>query len=517
MKVLDAVVIGAGPTGIGASLAFSGWRPHYRPLCALEDARLAARLKQTPDGLIDAPLVRDLAAGLRGRSNNPSALLYDALQHPGVDRGLQMSSCLELRHDPNAVLDHIVLDPLRLGGAWHSMHEATRTLSPGPWMEMPNFSLAAHLRQVAQAAQRPLSASDAAQQAQARQQRSTIASYYEALGDAFDVARHHRPARAVAVRWRPPPLGGVNGSASDLERDLEHAQWEIATDDGSAPLYAHNIVLAIGTWGVPRRLGLPGEELPIVSHRCTAETADASVTSVLVIGAGLSAADCIVHHLRSGRRVHHLFRGRAEDTKVGSKFGAEGARSFYPEYYALATAMGAPDAPATTLLGGTYTPLGGATLQHIDTDGTCALTRTTAGGDKEAHPTATANALATVVADRIVILVGSDPDLSFLPAEVLSAFAAAGTPPQTLDGVKATHEVFLDVDPLTYETKAWPGLFACGPLRGDNFARFAMHDGHGVAAALRARRHEGGRAGAPAAHTQEDAARVEAAEGACES
>ena len=61
----------------------------YCAPCALEDVRLAARLKQTPDGLIDAPLVRDLAAGLRGRSNNPSALLYDALQHPGVDRGLQ--------------------------------------------------------------------------------------------------------------------------------------------------------------------------------------------------------------------------------------------------------------------------------------------------------------------------------------------------------------------------------------------------------------------------------------------
>ena len=36
--------------------------------------------------------------------------------------------------------------------------------------------------------------------------------------------------------------------------------------------------------------------------------------------------------------------------------------------------------------------------------------------------------------------------------------------------------------------RAVENLYALGPLRGDNFVRFAIHDGHGVAAALRERK-----------------------------
>ena len=97
-----------------------------------------------------------------------------------------------------------------------------------------------------------------------------------------------------------------------------------------------------------------------------------------------------------------------------------------------------------------------------------------------------------MTADRVTILIGSDPDYSFLPAEVLNALAAAGKPPDTIDGVRATHEVFVDVDPYSFEARAWPGLHALGPLRGDNFVRFAIHDGHGVAAELRSKEVGGG-------------------------
>jgi hypothetical protein len=50
--------------------------------------------------------------------------------------------------------------------------------------------------------------------------------------------------------------------------------------------------------------------------------------------------------------------------------------------------------------------------------------------------------------------------------------------------------VFMDVDPYTMEAKAVPGLHALGPLRGDNFARFAIFDGLGVAGLLRTTREE---------------------------
>ena len=71
-------------------------------------------------------------------------------------------------------------------------------------------------------------------------------------------------------------------------------------------------------------------------------------------------------------------------------------------------------------------------------------------------------------------------------ATVRDALAAAGPPRQeSAEGIKATHPVFVDVDPFSMQVQAVPSLFALGPLRGDNFARFAIHDGWGVAHAIR--------------------------------
>ena len=153
--MLDAIVIGGGPSGLGASLALSGWQPHLVPGCTVADRALSLRLQQVAsDGPIPLDALPALASGLRGRSNNPLALFFDALQHPGVDQGQRLESCLELHRagaaEPGAAepggLRHLVLDPEPPGGSWHSMHETTRTLSPGPWMELPGFPLAAYLQ-----------------------------------------------------------------------------------------------------------------------------------------------------------------------------------------------------------------------------------------------------------------------------------------------------------------------------------------------------------------------------------
>jgi len=91
--------------------------------------------------------------------------------------------------------------------------------------------------------------------------------------------------------------------------------------------------------------------------------------------------------------------------------------------------------------------------------------------------------------DAVAVLIGSRPDTSFLPAEVLEVLQAAGEPSDvSADGVRATHPVYFDVEPFAMEVRAVAGLHALGPLRGDNFVRFAVHDGQGVAAAIRGHR-----------------------------
>ena len=195
-KVLDAVVIGGGPSGLGASLALSGWRPYYVARCALEDYSMERHFRTAPrDVPIGAGVVRELAGSLHGRSNNPLALFFDALQHPGVDRGMAEPSCLELRHKrSDDALSHVVLDSAPPGGSWHGMHEATRTLSPGPWMELPGFPLADYLS----ATPRADEASSAV--AARRQPRRLIAQYYEEAARFYGIAGQWRRTRASAVR-----------------------------------------------------------------------------------------------------------------------------------------------------------------------------------------------------------------------------------------------------------------------------------------------------------------------------
>ena len=267
--MLDAIVIGGGPSGLGASLALSGWQPHLVTGSSVADRALSLRLKkQVPaDGLIPLDALPALAAGLRGRSNNPLALFFDALQHPGVDQGRPLKSCLALhRAEAGAEagaasgvevgpLRHLVLDPAPPGGSWHSMHESTRTLSPGPWMELPGFTLADYLQSI----EPSLGPAAAAARAEARQPRRLVAEYYRAAAAHFDVARHYRPWRVSSVELEPGPA--EDGAAV----------WTVHVDgvEGS-PLRARSLVLGVGTYGVPRTLGIPGEELPLVVRRCAA-------------------------------------------------------------------------------------------------------------------------------------------------------------------------------------------------------------------------------------------------------
>ena len=265
--MLDAIVIGGGPSGLGASLALSGWQPHLVPGRSVADRALSLRLKQVPaDGLIPLDALPALAAGLRGRSNNPLALFFDALQHPGVDQGRPLESCLALEAGAEAgQLRHLVLDPAPPGGSWHSMHETTRTLSPGPWMELPGFTLADYL----QSTEPSLGPAAAAARADERQPRRLVAEYYRAAAAHFDVARHYRPWRVSSVELEPR---SAEGGA---------AVWTVHVDGAEgSPLRARSLVLGVGTYGIPHTLGIPGEDLPLVVRRC-AQLADSEFSPTL--------------------------------------------------------------------------------------------------------------------------------------------------------------------------------------------------------------------------------------------
>lgn len=74
------------------------------------------------------------------------------------------------------------------------------------------------------------------------------------------------------------------------------------------------VVVATGFYDSPRPLGVPGEDLPKVSHRFT-EAHYYAGQDVLVAGAGSSAAEAALELYRYGARVTVAMRGDRFDTK----------------------------------------------------------------------------------------------------------------------------------------------------------------------------------------------------------
>ncbi|MCD6287643.1 MAG: YpdA family putative bacillithiol disulfide reductase [Candidatus Hydrogenedentes bacterium] len=79
-------------------------------------------------------------------------------------------------------------------------------------------------------------------------------------------------------------------------------------------LCSFNVVVATGFYDSPRSLGVPGEDLPKVSHRYT-EPHFYAGHKVLVIGAGSSAAETALDLYRNGAEVTVAMRGDRFVTK----------------------------------------------------------------------------------------------------------------------------------------------------------------------------------------------------------
>lgn len=62
------------------------------------DEMLSARLRSSVGKCLIGENLAELAGGLEGRSTNQISLLYDALEHPYADIGLELESLIEFRN-----------------------------------------------------------------------------------------------------------------------------------------------------------------------------------------------------------------------------------------------------------------------------------------------------------------------------------------------------------------------------------------------------------------------------------
>jgi thioredoxin reductase len=100
----------------------------------------------------------------------------------------------------------------------------------------------------------------------------------------------------------------TNERVESVQRNTE-GQFAVTTSRGSYA--ARHVVLAMGKRGTPRRLGVPGEELPKVTYRLI-EADDYAGKHVLVVGGGDSAVEAALALAKAGRNhVTLSYRGEA--------------------------------------------------------------------------------------------------------------------------------------------------------------------------------------------------------------
>lgn len=251
------------------------------------------------------------------------------------------------------------------------------------------------------------------------------------------------------------------GIVCNQGRALKH-KWYL---EGSQSLekevciFSHKLVLACGVYGNPRRLDVPGEEvvefltytLPEFSKICSRA---AATGTVLVVGAGLSAADAVLLALKTGTEVVHVFERDPNDQKL---IFSRMSKEVYPGYHHVHRLMQEREANLN------YVCRARSQIAHLQDSG---VTITSADGKHERWDDVKLGG----------VFLGSNADLSFLPEKLVTKLGG------TSGGgdVDAKHNP-VAVEPVSFVTEASSSLYAIGSLVGDNFVRFGVGSALGAA------------------------------------
>ena len=237
-----------------------------------------------------------------------------------------------------------------------------------------------------------------------------------------------------------------------------HGDVDGSLDGGKCvKILAKKLVLACGV-SQHRKLGVPGEDLPFVHHQYSDLTPAIDESSlrdpILVVGAGLSAADAVLLALERGVRVIHAFYQDASDPKL---IYHKMPPSVYQEYRHVFALMQGKTTDEN------YTPLPKHRVVEFKRDGTCRLKSTDDDSETEQK------------ISSCYVLIGSEAELKFLPQRLTSTL-----------GVRADAPIHpklnpVDIHPYSFQSESVPSLYAVGPLVGDNFVRFVLGGALGIA------------------------------------
>ncbi len=483
----------------------------------------------------------ELSSGLEGRSNNPIALLVDALLRPEADIGGTGPSSITWQYHPDKAVSHVVIGRGKPGGVWQYMEPTLQTLSLGSWLELPVYSLEEWKRDRLSEEAWQSAGSDGREDAEtvhSSRRRALVgeisryySDYVEKINLHENFLNHSSVDRVMSmgksqdeikssscsISPSPPSLVSPNSPTSVISRaprcsfdttELERLEdicsiWAQSDDCGiHCPLLEENcqkpgkhslrwhlrgeqepcnhcsrkgwkfcvfsekLVLANGVGSKVRTLNVPGEgsdfvthDMPVFIEKVRQLSVDSGyvscpVSTVVVVGAGLSAADAILSAISKEFKVVHVFRRDPNDK--GVVFNGIPERE-YPGYGKVFDLM---RGKTSDILYSRHPR--SKVAEFSDSD------RSVTVIDKEGY----GHRYKGVA--MVGIFIGADANLDFLPDRVTSELGVRKKLP-----IGGRNPV--DVDSVNFVSQSIPSVYAIGSLTGDSFVRFGIGSAVGAA------------------------------------
>lgn len=307
--------------------------------------------------------------------------------------------------------------------------------------------------------------------------------------------------------------GGYEGTGVEcVDSGGGGALWEVrgyqrVQEDTHVPfcLFAENVVLATGASDSPARLGVEGEELPFVFHSISdlgvavsQGKLDPNSDPILIVGAGLSAADAVLCACNSNIPILHVFRKNIDNPDLIFK---QLPKTLYPEYHKVYHMMRSQTHTTNMAANGPQTvSIASSVCAKMCSKPLHATANMAANCGPSLFPDYTSfpehcvvsfqsdmkcvlqgnNSLRAFKISMALVLIGTYPNLFFLKGQG----QYLGLDPAKPISCKQNP---IEIDPYTFECAKEPGLFAMGPLVGDNFVRFLKGGALGIASCLQKR------------------------------
>lgn len=454
--------------------------------------------------------LESLSEGLEGRSSNPVALLADTLLRPNADIGELNPSSLLWKHDPSKAVRHVVIGRGNPGGFWQSMEPNMQVVSLESWLELPLYSFDdwRHDQESGQSRNHMMSTTESR-----RAFSSEVASYYSdyvtKMGlsanflDGTEICQVYNLEKEFALTDSQSSSATCMSPLSPASPSTAHADdkngitnmisWDKVADlcsqisdsedcgvdccsqrrvskyrwynrgtlqqsDSKVCVFSQKLVLACGVCDGTRCLNVPGEGnaefLTYRFHVFAERVRDCPESgTVLVVGAGLSAADAVLLALRRDLRVVHIFPKDPHDQQL---IFSNMDKKAYPDYKHVHGLMQGKEHEQN------YFCYPESQICEFHADG---FTISTKSGYKQRWSNVSLG----------VVAIGSDAKLGFLPEVLVSKLGRSPGVP-----INAKRNP-VDVRPFSFVTEASSSLYAIGSLAGDNFVRFGVGSAVGAA------------------------------------